>query len=234
MQWSKNPSYTQDLQIFVNWVDGEEKYYPETWRAPHSYQWHERTFKSLLCSEFAKVFGFRPYSAQQLREEILSLLTLKNIKANKEVRQDFAFLHSTEISRLNEWLRHEDDMKLWQTFVDLYTSTDDRERLTHFVDVITEYLKARGSESYFTPPMLTFWLAYYDPAREVFFKPQSTTEFYQKYGEIAPSGGVVDRYLQFRQDAMKIQADLESIGMNNVNMLDVQGFVWVIGTGYAW
>ena len=194
MKWSKNPLYARDLQIFANWAMRYPKYRPETWHVDEgSYDYHERSFKVQLCSEFAKMFGaFPPYSVKQLREGAIGLLTLENI----DVRSDFAFLHTTEIARLNEWLRHEEDENLWKAFSVLYSAVNDEERLSLFVDTIEDCLERRQSQSRVYPPMLTFWIAYRDPESEVFFKPQSTTAFYQRYGKTAPSpsDGVVKRY----------------------------------------
>ncbi len=233
MKWSRNPLYAKDLQIFVNWAMEYEKYRPEIWRIDdESYCYHERDFKLQLCSEFAKVFGaLPPYSVERLREGARSLLTLQNI----DVRRDFSFLHTTEISRLNEWLRYEDDEKLWKAFSVLYSSANAKEKFSFFVDTITECLDERGSESRVTPPILTFWLAYRDPENEVFFKPQSTTNFYQRYGKSAPSdSAVVQCYLKFRRDAANMLFDLKTVGIEDANMIDVQSLVWVIGEGYAW
>lgn len=234
MKWSKNPLYARDLQIFVNWATGYAKYRPEIWYVGEkSYQYHERDFKFQLCLEFAKAFGaFPPYSVDRLRDEAVELLTLRGI----DVRQDFSFLHTTEIARLNEWLSNEDDEQLWKAFSVLYSSADDEERLSFFVDTIEECLEQRQSQSRVTPPMLTFWLAYRDPESEVFFKPESTRKFYQRYDNTAPSpsDGVVKRYLRFREDSSDILFDLKSVGMDVANMIDVQSLVWVIGTGYAW
>lgn len=233
MKWSRDPLYARDLQVFVNWAMGYKQHRPEDWRiGDESYDHRERSFKVQLCSEFAKVFGaFPPYSVERLREGALKLLNLQNIG----VRSDFSFIHGTEISRFSEWLSHEDDEKLWKAFSVLYSTADDKQRFSHFVGTVVECLEQRESPSRVSPPMLTFWLAYHDPCKEVFFKPRSTRRFYQRYDKAPPCDRVVvERYLKFRQDAADILCDLKSVGLRDADMIDVQSLVWVIGQGYAW